>query len=50
MGLPAIAEVVLVPFPFSDLSRSKLRPALVMADKERIPLRLNLVGLHTKPS
>lgn len=27
--------VVLVPFPFSDLSRSKLRPAVVLADAGR---------------
>jgi len=32
---PAIATVVLVPFPFSDLSASKLRPALVIADSGR---------------
>jgi mRNA interferase MazF len=29
---PAAGSVVLVPFPFSDLSRSKLRPAVVLAD------------------
>lgn len=32
MGIPAKGSVVLVPFPFSDLSESKLRPALVVAD------------------
>jgi mRNA interferase MazF len=28
----SIGAVVLVPFPFSDLSQSKLRPAVVLAD------------------
>ncbi len=32
MGIPAKGTVVLVPFPFSDLSESKLRPALIVAD------------------
>ncbi len=32
MVTPAAGSVVLVPFPFSDLSRSKLRPAVVLAD------------------
>lgn len=32
MGIPAKGSVVLVPFPFSDLSESKLRPALIVAD------------------
>ena len=32
MVTPAAGTVVLVPFPFSDLSRSKLRPAIVLAD------------------
>lgn len=31
MGAFTVASVVLVPFPFSDLSASKLRPALVLA-------------------
>jgi mRNA interferase MazF len=29
---PAAGKVVLVPFPFSDLSRSRLRPAVILAD------------------
>jgi len=35
MVTPATGPVVLVPFPFSDLSQSKLRPAIVLADAER---------------
>ena len=35
MGALAAGSVVLVPFPFSDLSQSKLRPAVVLADAER---------------
>lgn len=31
MVTPTIGTVVLVPFPFSDLSASKLRPALALA-------------------
>lgn len=31
----AAGAVVLVPFPFSDLSQSKLRPAVVLADSGR---------------
>lgn len=31
MASPAAGGVVLVPFPFSDLSQSKLRPAVVLA-------------------
>ncbi len=30
MGALATGTVVLVPFPFSDLSKSKLRPAVVL--------------------
>jgi mRNA interferase MazF len=36
MVAPLIGDVVLIPFPFSDLTRSKKRPALVLAS----------VGLH----
>lgn len=32
MGPPAIGDVVLIPFPYSDLSQAKRRPALAIAD------------------
>jgi mRNA interferase MazF len=35
MVAPAAKAVVLVPFPFSDLTRAKLRPAVVLADADR---------------
>jgi mRNA interferase MazF len=35
MVLPSAGEIVLVPFPFSDLSQSKLRPAVCLADAGR---------------
>jgi mRNA interferase MazF len=35
VGIPAIGAVVLVSFPFSDLSDAKLRPAIVLADAGR---------------
>lgn len=31
MGTPSAGSVVLVPFPFSDLTGAKLRPAVVLA-------------------
>ena len=31
MVVPSAGEVVLIPFPFSDLSQSKLRPAVCLA-------------------
>jgi hypothetical protein len=30
MGTPSAGDVVLMPFPYSDLSKSKRRPALVV--------------------
>ena len=35
MVAPAVGAVVLVRFPFSDLSQTKLRPAVVLADAGR---------------
>ena len=35
MVTPAAGTVVLVPFPFSDLSQAKLRPAVVLAEVGR---------------
>lgn len=35
MVSPTVGKVILVPFPFSDLSESKLRPAVVLADALR---------------
>ena len=35
MGAFAVGTVILVPFPFSDLSASKLRPAVILADAGR---------------
>jgi mRNA interferase MazF len=32
MVVPSAGSVVLVPFPFSDLSQTKLRPAVVLAE------------------
>jgi hypothetical protein len=32
---PTVGEVILVPFPFSDLSQSKLRPTVCLADAGR---------------
>ena len=35
MVTPSAGAVVLVPFPFSDLSRNKLRPAILLAGAGR---------------
>ena len=35
MGAPAAGEVVVIPFPFSDLTQSKVRPTLCLADAGR---------------
>jgi mRNA interferase MazF len=32
MGPPSIGDVVLISFPYSDLSQAKRRPALIIAD------------------
>lgn len=35
MGAFAAGQIVILPFPFSDLSQSKFRPALLLADAGR---------------
>lgn len=35
MVTPSPASIIIMPFPFSDLSGTKLRPALVLADAGR---------------
>jgi mRNA interferase MazF len=35
MGVPAIGDIVIVSFPFSDLSSSKVRPTVNLADAGR---------------
>lgn len=35
MVTPSVGSVILVPFPFSDLSHSKLRPVVALADVGR---------------
>ena len=35
MDASTVGSVVLVPFPFSDLTQSKRRPAVVLADADR---------------
>lgn len=49
MVAPATGAVVLVKFPFSDLSRSKLRPAVVLADVGRGDHVLCQVTSYVRP-
>ena len=35
MGSPSVGDVVIIPFPYSDLTQSKRRPALVLAEVGR---------------
>jgi mRNA interferase MazF len=53
MGRFVKGDVVVVPFPFSDLSRAKRRPALVVAELEgddRILCQITSQKLHDKYS
>lgn len=34
MGIPSVGDIVTLPFPYSDLSRAKKRPALIVADAD----------------
>jgi mRNA interferase MazF len=35
MGLFTVGDIVVIPFPHSDLSNSKMRPALIIAEVEK---------------
>ena len=35
MGAPSVGDVVIIPFPYSNLSKSKRRPALILAEAGR---------------
>lgn len=35
MVIPSVGDIVVLPFPFSDLSDSKLRPAVVLAEASK---------------
>jgi mRNA interferase MazF len=35
MDPPSVGDVVIIPFPYSDLTQSKRRPALVLAEVGR---------------
>jgi mRNA interferase MazF len=43
LGKPVVGDVVIVPFPFSDLTQTKRRPALVLADLEGDDLILCMI-------
>jgi mRNA interferase MazF len=49
MVTPAAGSVVLVPFPFSDLSQSKLRPAVELTDQDFEHGSLRVVS-HARPA
>lgn len=52
MGVPAVGAVVVIPFPFSDLSQAKPRPAVVLADAGRGDWLLCMVttNAHADPN
>jgi len=35
MDAPSVGSIVLLPFPFTDLSKSKIRPAVILANAGR---------------
>lgn len=53
MGLFAVGDIVIIPFPYSDLSKSKLRPALIIAaidNKDYIMLQITSKSYDDKQS
>jgi mRNA interferase MazF len=47
MVTPTIGAVILIYFPFSDLSKSKLRPAVVLADADKSDWKLLKTGIDS---
>jgi len=44
MGLPSVGDVVIIPFPYSDLTKFKRRPALILAEVGRGDFLLCQIG------
>ncbi|MFH1050879.1 MAG: type II toxin-antitoxin system PemK/MazF family toxin [bacterium] len=53
MGLFTVGDIVIIPFPYSDMSKSKLRPALIVGEidkKDYIMLQITSKSYDDKQS